>query len=205
MSDMRLGLLSSTMPIKVGESGSPSRSRSPPLDPVAPFAARMSWVAGGPPAAAAELSASESDENGQGWDGWADGDTTMAGVSAALDFPAIDFPATLIDGPEDEADRRPPEVPVALRALHAKENKLMTQKTERAQLDQEAASASASELPETLDMMIDRIYGSALRSAAVRLWKEAHEHWPLSIGDSPAALHAFANGDGKTFQRADII
>ena len=127
----------------------------------------------------------------------------MAGVSAALDFPAIDFPATLIDGPEDEADRRPPEVPVALRALHAKENKLMTQKTERAQLDQEGASASASE--ETLDMMIDRIYGSALRSAAVRLWKEAHEHWPLSIGDSPAALHAFANGDGKTFQRADII
>ena len=199
MSDMRLGLLSSTMPIKVGESGSPSRSRSPP--PVAPFApCGLGWR---PPAAAAELSASESDENGQGWDGWADGDTTMAGVSAALDFPAIDFPATLIDGPEDEADRRPPEVPVALRALHAKENKLMTQKTERAQLDQEGASASASE--ETLDMMIDRIYGSALRSAAVRLWKEAHEHWPMSIGDSPAALHAFANGDGKTFQRADII
>ena len=118
----------------------------------------------------------------------------MAGVSAALDFPAIDFPATLIDGPEDEADRRPPEVPVALRALHAKENKLMTQKTER------AVQCSA-----TLDMMIDRIRGDALRSAAVRLWKEAHEHWPLSIGDSPAALHAFANGDGKTFQRADII
>ena len=190
MSDMRLGLLSPTMPIKVSESGSPSRSRSPPL--VAPFApCGLGWR---PPAAAAELSASESDENGQGWDGWADGDTTMAGVSAALDFPAIDFPATLIDGPEDEADRRPPEVPVALRALHAKENKLMTQKTER------AVQCSA-----TLDMMIDRIRGDALRSAAVRLWKEAHEHWPMSIGDSPAALHAFANGDGKTFQRADII
>ena len=122
----------------------------------------------------------------------------MAGVSAALDFPAIDFPATLIDGPEDEADRRPPEVPVALRALHAKENKLMTQKTERAQLDQEGASASE----ETLE---DRIYGSALRSAAVRLWKEAHEHWPMSIGDSPAALHAFAYGDGKTFRGDEII
>ena len=124
----------------------------------------------------------------------------MSGVSVAIDFPGAEMAgvpaATVIDVPEDEikADEGPPEVPVALRALHAKENKLMTQKTER------AVQCSA-----TLDMMIDRIRGDALRSAAVRLWKEAHEHWPMSIGDSPAALHAFAYGDGKTFRGDELI